>query len=199
MSQPVIVSDTHERSDEPVRLIAGISRVMHTPEVKRGHLSSTGKTISVDLRGTTRRLDAATIFGGEMETRRSRTFRLYTVDRYISSCSSNHAPGPQAGTNRVPDAGDVPMPTHVPEGELPAVIYGGELPSGPRDRFVLRFDEDGFFAEVWREEKKICVVCAKHCGTRYHGKTRFDTAEMAEQAAKAYVEEVSVGRLATFN
>jgi len=109
-------------TNETVRLITGITRVMHTPEVVEGETSSTGKTISVEhptKGGTTYRLDTAEILDGESEFRDATYFEIYTPKRLQKCQRANKAPGPRAGCNGVSDAGDLPDPTHVPAGEDP--------------------------------------------------------------------------------
>lgn len=105
--------------NETVRLITGVTRVMHTPEIIEGTASSTGKTVEVEVdwdstRTKTYRLDADTLLAGDSEIRSGSYFQLYTPDRFQSKQRGNHAPGPQAGTNSVSDADDLPDATHTP-------------------------------------------------------------------------------------
>ncbi|WP_135823003.1 hypothetical protein [Halostella litorea] len=109
-------ADSRTPANETVRLIVGITRVMHTPAIVEGETSSTGKTLtaSPESEDTTHRIDTAAILAGETEIRGFRTYKLYTPERYQSAQRANHAPGPQAGANGVTDAADLPEPTHTP-------------------------------------------------------------------------------------
>jgi len=120
---PTVVTPDDRPASETVRIIAGIQRVMHTPEILEGRTSSTGKTITVTVReGTsnekTYRLDTETILSGGTEFRDSRTFELYTPERFRKNQRANHAPGPVAGADEVSDTEDLPPATHVPEADI---------------------------------------------------------------------------------
>jgi hypothetical protein len=106
-------------ANETVRIITGITGVMHSPEVIEGETSSSGKTISVEATQTRKsyRLDTAEILAGESEYRKSTYFEIYTPKRLQKRQRANRAPGPQAGSNGVTDVDDLPEPTHVPDGE----------------------------------------------------------------------------------
>ena len=106
-----------EIGGETVRLITGITGVMHTPEVIEGEASTSGKTISVEHSKRSHRLDTETILDGDSEFRDSRYFEIYTPERLKSRQRSNHAPGPQVGANDVSDDEDLPEATHRPAGE----------------------------------------------------------------------------------
>ena len=109
-------ADERTPADETMRLIVGITRVMHSPAIVEGETSSTGKTLtaSPDWKDVTHRLDTAALLAGETEFRGSVYYKLYTPERFRSAQRSNHAPGPQAGANGVTDAADLPTPTHTP-------------------------------------------------------------------------------------
>lgn len=91
--------------------------LMCAPNRVEGRLSGSGKTIIVeadeDGHRPRRQLDAATIFEGGMESRRSTWYTLYSVEGFQQRQRSNRAPGPQAGANKVSDAEDLPAPTHA--------------------------------------------------------------------------------------
>lgn len=113
------MTDDNLPANETVRIITGITGVMHSPEVIEGETSSSGKTISVEATQTRKscRLDTAEILAGESEYRKSTYFEIYTPKRLRKRQRANRAPGPQAGCNGVSDAEDLPEPTHVPDGE----------------------------------------------------------------------------------
>jgi hypothetical protein len=122
VEQPEAVDPENPPAGETVRLIKGITRVIHKPDIVEGELSSTGKTISVTVpRGsnatTTYRLDAEKILSGDLEVRDATTFEIYTRERYRTAQRSNKQPGPRAGTDRVSDADELPPATHRPPGE----------------------------------------------------------------------------------
>lgn len=100
-------------ANDQVMLATGITRVMSAPEVIEGETSTTGKTISVEHRDSTYRLDAETIMSGESEFRGSLYFELYSPERYRQRQRGNYAPGPQAGANRISDTDDLPDPSHA--------------------------------------------------------------------------------------
>lgn len=119
-SEQIPVVDGELPGNERVLIIAGITGVMHTPEVIEGETSGTGKTISVESETIkSARLDAREIFDGESEYRDSRYFELYTPGRLRKNQRSNKAPGPRAGTDSVTDADDLPAPTHWPNHDEP--------------------------------------------------------------------------------
>jgi hypothetical protein len=107
-------------ANETVRLITGITRLLHTPRVIEGETSGTGKTIAVEDNGSTVRLDSETIFSGDSEFRDARYYELYTPGRLRSKQRSNKQPGPRRGTDSVADADDLPAPTHWPDLDEPA-------------------------------------------------------------------------------
>jgi hypothetical protein len=90
---------------------------MHSPEIVEATTSGTGKTMSLkDEIGRNVRLDAEEIFTGGLESRKATTYELYTPGRFRARQRANHAPGPQAGANRVCGADDLPTATHYPAG-----------------------------------------------------------------------------------
>lgn len=102
-------------TNETVLVIRGISGVMHSPEIIKATASSTGKTMSLrDELGRNVRLDSEEIFTGGLESRKATTYELYTPGRFRARQRANHAPGPQAGANRVCEAEDLPSATHYP-------------------------------------------------------------------------------------
>lgn len=112
------------RPGETVRLIENPAVGLNTsPNIIEGEVSSSGKSVMIPedegLGNKRRRLDAETIFSGESEYRDSTGWELYTPGRLRSKQRSNYAPGPQAGSNGVSEAEDLPMPTHWPEGDDP--------------------------------------------------------------------------------
>lgn len=111
------VTSIDEIADEPVRLITGITGVMHSPDIVDGEASSSGKTIAVEHHDTTHRLDTETILAGDSEFRDSRYFEIYTPERLQNKQRSNHAPGPQAGASKISDIDTLPEPTHRPADE----------------------------------------------------------------------------------
>jgi hypothetical protein len=80
--------------NEKIRLIQGISRVFHTPEIVEGKTSSTGKTIEVEdeSKGKTYRLDTEEILTDGLEVRRATTYKLYTPEKYIRQKKANYDP-----------------------------------------------------------------------------------------------------------
>lgn len=105
---------THDRT---VRIMHNITRLSSTPQIIDGKLSSTGKTILVEIaRGSNQtksyRLNAGKILNGETIYRDSRHFELYTPERFRSDQSSNLNPGPVRGANEVSDTEDLPEATH---------------------------------------------------------------------------------------
>lgn len=106
-----------EYAGDTVKLIKGISGVMHTPEIIEGTFSSTGKTIMVEVdrgsRTKTYRLDAEELMTGGLEVRRATTFKLYTPDNLSRQQKANYAPGPQAGADTKQDPEELPAPTHM--------------------------------------------------------------------------------------
>jgi len=94
-----------------------------SPSVISAEVSSSGKSVMIPedegLGNTRRRLDADEIFAGESEFRDSTSWELYTPGRLRSTQDSNYAPGPQAGSNGKSDIGDLPEPTHWPQGDDP--------------------------------------------------------------------------------
>ncbi|WP_181691351.1 hypothetical protein [Natronomonas sp. LN261] len=117
-------------ANESVRLITGITGVLHSPEIIEGETSSTGKTIATTEPHTDSqlRLDTDAILGGDSEYRDARYYELYTPKRFQNAQRSNQQPGPRAGTNGVTDAADLPEPTHCPPDEdpYPADEDGGD-------------------------------------------------------------------------
>lgn len=106
-------------ANETVRLITGITRVMHTPRTFEAETSSSGKTISVThpVHDETHRLDAEKIFSGECEYRDSTYYEIYTKERFQKRQRANKAPGPRSGTDEVTPKRELPEPTHRPLGE----------------------------------------------------------------------------------
>lgn len=101
--------------NEAVKLITGVTGLMHSPRIVEGETSSTGKTISVtDRSGKTYRLDTEEILSGNGEYRKATYFKLYTKEEMRTSQNANLARGPVAGANEVTDADDLPEPTHEP-------------------------------------------------------------------------------------
>lgn len=120
--------------DETVRLITGIVGLMHTPEVVDGETSGTGKTIAVEHRGDSVRLDTREILTGESNYRDSTYYELYTPERLERRQRANHAPGPQAGANNVQEQSEMPEPTHaLPEDETDESDDQDDDPDGGAD------------------------------------------------------------------
>lgn len=98
--------------NETVLLTRGVQRLMHSPKIVRGKTSSTGKTIKVERdlghKMKTYRLDTEKILDGTPEFRRGSYYELYTKEDFRSTQNGNLAPGPQAGTNGVTDADELP-------------------------------------------------------------------------------------------
>ncbi|WP_256403486.1 hypothetical protein [Halorubrum salinum] len=111
------IADVEAVAGDTVRLITGITGLMHSPEVIEGEASSSGKTIAVEHHDKSHRLDTETILDGDGEFRDSRYFEIYTPERLRNKQRSNHAPGPQAGANGISDTSDLPEPTHRPADE----------------------------------------------------------------------------------
>lgn len=107
-------------SNETVRIITGITRIIHTPRVLEGETSGSGKTISVSSDTVDKvRLDAREIFNGETEFRNSRYFELYTPGEYRHRQRMNKQPGPRSGTDKVSEIDELPEPTHYPNVDEP--------------------------------------------------------------------------------
>lgn len=105
--------------NETVRMIAGITRVQHSPSVIEGETSGSGKTISVEHNGRSHRLDTETILSGDSEFRNGRYYEIYTPGRLRKTQRTNQAYGPEAGANGVSDISDLPDPTHWPTTDQP--------------------------------------------------------------------------------
>ena len=135
-------------ANESVRLITGITGVLHSPEIIDGETSSTGKTITTTEPHTDSqlRLDTDAILGGESEYRDSRYYELYTPKRFRNAQRSNQQPGPRAGTNGVTDAADLPEPTHCPPDEDP---YPTDEAEEPADSTAEAGDTDDTGADEW--------------------------------------------------
>lgn len=101
--------------NEEIKLIRGISHVFHKPEILTGKTSSTGKTTEVeDKKGNSYRLDTEEILKGNLQTRGSTTFVLYTPEKYHRRQKSNKNPGPRPGADGITDKSELPEPTHTP-------------------------------------------------------------------------------------
>jgi len=105
--------------DRTIRLTTGVSRLMHSPTIVEGQLSSTGKTISMTVNqdnpglAESYRLNAERILDGDTLSRDGRYFELYTKEDFRQSQRANHSPGPTSGANEVTDTENLPEPTHA--------------------------------------------------------------------------------------
>jgi len=103
--------------DRTVRIQYNIVRLSSAPQIVDGKLSSTGKTILVEIPNGSDtkayRLNADEILSGETIYRDSQFFELYTPARFRSEQKSNHNPGPVRGADEVTGTEDLPEPTHT--------------------------------------------------------------------------------------
>lgn len=112
------MSETQSSFDanETVRLTKGICRVLHTPTIVDGKVSSTGKSIYISDEG--HRLqgdDLERLLDGRIVIRGSFKYQLYTPDRHRSEQQMNKTEPQQRGNDVVHAVEELPEATHKPK------------------------------------------------------------------------------------
>jgi hypothetical protein len=115
-----VVDANSQRPNDRVLVIRGIRRVLHRPTIRVGRVTKTGITVIVtnsdeSAAKNTYHLEAQKIFGGEWVTRDTQYFQLYTRHRFQELMEANLE---HVRIDSVPDASDLPMPTHMPASDM---------------------------------------------------------------------------------
>lgn len=101
--------DLKKLAKKKVLLIEGISGVFHTPRIREGKFSSTGKTIIVFGKYADKPsyLETKLMLKRGFDSRKATTWEIYTQENYLTNIRANYDPANHRNTNR-PDKADLP-------------------------------------------------------------------------------------------